>query len=247
MPFDERNRILIGDGGAAALARATVAVYGLGGVGGACALDLVRAGVGRLLVLDFDVVKESNLNRLAYGTRANLGMRKTAAFGEYARAVNPAVEVVSIEGLVTGEGAAGSVPAEARIVVDAIDTLNPKINLIEALLRAGRVFVSSMGMAGRLDPGRLRVADFWETRGCPLAAWIRSRLRKRGLELPFPCVFSDEPPVKPVDPALVGEPGGSEAGRVRMVQGSMPFVPQAAGHMLASWTVRRLLSATREG
>jgi tRNA A37 threonylcarbamoyladenosine dehydratase len=246
MPFDERTRIIIGDGGARVLAGATVGVFGLGGVGAAAAMDLVRAGVGRLRVLDFDPVQESNLNRLYFGYDTVIGQQKTLAFSQAARHINPAIIIDAYDNLVRGGDAADYLDTGMDFCLDCIDTLNPKVNLIAALLRAGLPFASCMGTAGRLAPERLRVGSLWDSNGCPLAQRVRQRLRRQGYKPEYPrpivCVWSDEPAAPPAMPTDGTEPGQIIAGvRIRAVQGSAPFVPQAAGHIMASLAVRAIL------
>lgn len=250
MAFDDRTRILIGDEGAARLAAARVCVFGLGGVGAAAALDLARAGVGNLVVVDFDTVAESNLNRLAFGYADAVGRPKVEAFAEAAARVNPGVRVETAGVIVHGSEAAQAVPAGCDFYLDCIDTLNPKVNLLVALLEKKLPFASSMGTAGRLAPERLKVGPIWESDGCPLARLVRNRLRRRGFGretgASFACVWSDEPPVPPAMPEGGAIPGQTVDGvRVRAVQGSAPFVPQAAGHILASLAVRALLAPGR--
>jgi len=148
--------------------------------------------------------------------------------------------------IVRGAGAAGSVPEGCDFYLDCIDTLNPKVNLMAELARRGLPFVSSMGTAGRLAPERLKVGSLWDTHDCPLSSSVRKRLRRLGFGdnsvADFTCVWSDEPAVPPAMPADGSIPGDTVNGaRVRAVQGSGPFVPQAAGHILASLAVRRIL------
>ncbi|MFA5852823.1 MAG: ThiF family adenylyltransferase [Spirochaetales bacterium] len=265
--FNDRTKILIGDSGTEVLAAAGVAVYGLGGVGAALAMDLVRAGVGRLYVVDFDIVDVSNLNRLYFGFASTVGMPKTEAFSRFAREINPDVAIESRQIFFSGEGAHEIVDGASDIHADCVDSLNAKVNLIAELCARRCDFIASMGTAGRLAPERLRIGSVWKTEGCPLAKSVRTRLRHMGVEADFPVVWSDEPPVKPVHPDGVLAAGGQRApdaapwvgsgeneapgaasgaspapGRRRMVQGSSPFVPQVAGHIMASWIVRRLLS-----
>lgn len=259
MPFDDRTRIAIGDRGLAALAGAKACVFGLGGVGAAAAMDLVRAGVGSLVVFDFDRVEESNLNRLYFGYAGLVGLPKVEAFAKMAAEVNPRVKVEAEGSLVRGAQAAQAIPPGCEFYIDCIDTLNAKVNLMAALARAGLPFASSMGTAGRLAPERLRVGALWEAWGCPLASEVRKRIRRLGfgpegesvselggpgVSMPaaFDCVYSDEPAAPPAAPPGGLEPGTVVAGaRVRAVQGSAPFVPQAAGHILASLAVRHIL------
>lgn len=260
MSFRDRTSILIGEAGVSALAAARVAVYGLGGVGAACAMDLVRAGVGALYVVDFDTVSESNLNRLYFGYRSQIGRPKVEAFADFARQVNPEVRVIANRSFFSGIDAAEAIDGESDIHADCIDSLNAKVSLVAGLSERGLAFISSMGTAGRLSPERLKIASIWETRGCPLARSVRTRLRHRGFAGDFPVVYSDEEPVPPVPRArstemeteaeseayadtAAPEDGGSPSGRERLVQGSSPFVPQAAGHIMAGWIARTILWA----
>jgi len=250
MPFDERNRILFGNDGSDRLATASVCVFGLGGVGATAAMDLARAGVGNMVVIDFDTITESNLNRLYFGYTDTAGKPKVDVFVDYARRINPSINIKTLGSIVRGAGAAGMIPHGCDFYLDCIDTLNPKTNLMAALARAGLPFASSMGTAGRMAPERLKIGSLWETHDCPLSTLVRKRLRRMGfgpdkdtaVQAEFLCVWSDEPAVAPVMPADGSIPGTTVDGeRVRAVQGSGPFVPQAAGHILASLAVRRLL------
>jgi len=290
MPFDERTRILLGGAGADQLAVAKICVFGLGGVGAAAAMDLVRVGVGSLVVVDFDEVTESNLNRLYFGYRDSLGQAKTDAFIAAALQINPGIHIQKLDSLVRGAEVARRIPEGCDYYLDCIDTLNPKVNLIAELLRRDLPFASSMGTAGRLAPERLKAGSLWDSAGCPLAQKVRQRLKRlgfgpplgrserraawvaaaeaKGQELSKPleasvenrktgdpvlatqetlrkvvlCVWSDEPPAAPALPADGSLPGQVVGGeRVRAVQGSAPFVPQAAGHLLASLAVRAIL------
>ena len=278
MPFDERTRILLGDAGAERLVAARICVFGLGGVGAAAAMDLVRVGVGNLVVVDFDEVQESNLNRLYFGNHSTVGRAKTDVFIEAALQINPGIRIQKLDSLVRGAEAARSIPDDCDYYLDCIDTLNPKVNLMAELLRRGLPFASSMGTAGRLAPERLKAGSLWDSAGCPLAQKVRQRLKRLGFGPPLGrserraawvaaaaakgrpeeggmatsnetmrktvlCVWSDEPPVAPALPSDGSLPGQVVNGeRVRAIQGSAPFVPQAAGHLLASLAVRAILA-----
>ncbi len=234
--FLERSEILFGREDLIKLSKSTVALYGLGGVGAASAMDLVRSGIGRLLVFDFDIVERSNLNRLIFGFEQNIGRKKTDVFIEQARAVNPHMYIEIHDSLITGQEAARAlVPAD--FYIDCIDTLNSKANLLEHLIRQDLPFITSMGTAGRLNPLALSIDSLWNTSACPLARSVRQRLRRFGIleSARVPCLFSRE---------LACPPGDLEAtkgGRARRALGTAPFVPQVAGHILASYAVHRLL------
>lgn len=243
--FDDRTGILIGKEGLSVLAGARVAVYGLGGVGASCALDLVRAGIGQLYVVDFDTVDISNLNRLSFGFRSTLGEPKTDAFSRFAKDINPEVSIEAARRFFSGRDAKTVIDGASTIHADCVDSLNPKVNLIAELCGRKLPFISSMGTAGRLAPERLRLGNMWETSGCPLAKSVRTRLRRLDVDADFPVVWSDEPPVKPVEALPDDSDPDLPGGRKRMVQGSGPFVPQTAGHLMASWIVRRILAEAR--
>ena len=237
MSFSERNEIIFGASGIEKLKNSTVAVYGLGGVGAAAAMALVRSGVGTIKAVDFDTVSESNLNRLIFGFETNVGMKKSDVFLNAAKSVNPDVNIEVYSDFMHGTDAASMV-LDADFHIDAIDSLNPKVNLIIALLERGGNFSSSMGTGGRIRPEKLEFADIWKTDVCSLAKFVRKRLRNRGVKKHFPVVFSREIPCDPIENE---EENAENPGRIRKVQGSTVFVPQAAGLMLASYAVRTLL------
>lgn len=239
MTFENRTKIIFESSGMKKLTDSTVAVYGLGGVGAAAAISLVRCGVGTIAVTDFDTINDTNLNRLIFGYNSTVGMTKTEAFTKFATDINPDVNIVSSLNFVHGKDAAENIH-EADFHIDAIDSLNPKINLIISLIERGVPFISSMGTGGKLDPEKLKIADIWETDVCPLAKFVRKRLRNRNIKTKFPVVYSTEKPVAPV--MIVVEKNDEETGRLRKTQGSAPFVPQVAGLMLASYAVRDLIA-----
>ena len=237
MSFSERNEIIFGASGIEKLKNSSVAVYGLGGVGAAAAMALVRSGVGTIKAVDFDTVSESNLNRLIFGFDSTVGMKKSDVFLNAAKSVNPDVSIEVYSDFMRGADAASMV-LDAGFHIDAIDSLNPKVNLIIALLERNENFISSMGTGGRICPEKLEFADIWKTNVCSLAKFVRKRLRNRGVKKHFPVVFSREIPCDPIENE---EENDENPGRIRKVQGSTVFVPQAAGLMLASYAVRTLL------
>lgn len=238
MTFTERTEIIFGPEGMEKLKNSTVAVYGLGGVGASAALSLVRAGIGKIAVTDFDKVGESNLNRLIFGFKSTVNLDKIEVFIKTALDINPDIKIVSSSDFVHGSDAAQKLH-HADFHIDAIDSLNPKVNLIIALLENDQKFISSMGTGGRINPEMLAVADIWKTDICSLAKFVRKRLRNRNIKKGFPVVFSRELPIDPVENEE--EHDDSMPGRKRLTQGSAPFVPQAAGLILASFAVRKLL------
>jgi len=259
MAFNERLGIITGSDGLEKLKNARVAVYGLGGVGAVCAMDLVRSGVGTLYVVDFDRVEESNLNRLYFGYLSTVGKTKIEAFEQFARDINPAIKIIARRVFFSGETAASIIDPESDFHADCVDSLNAKVQLIAALVRGKHRFIASMGTAGRLAPEKLKLGKIQDTRGCPLARSVRTRLKHLDIGANFPVVWSDEVPAKPVEPAVSAEEPAQTAdadpdqladpsaprGRKRLTQGSSPFVPQTAGHIIASWIVRQILAESR--
>lgn len=231
-----RTELLLGREGVERLARAHVAVFGLGGVGGYAAEALVRSGVGTLDLVDSDRVSLTNLNRQILATQKTLGKYKADAARERALEINPEA-VVNARRVFYGPDTAGEFDfSQYDYVVDAIDTVTGKLALIQQALEAGTPVISCMGAGNKLDPTSFRVADIYETSVCPLARVMRKELKRRGVRR-LKVVYSQEPPRNP-EGTLYQE---SLAGEVRrQVPGSVAFVPAAAGLILAGEVVRDL-------
>lgn len=237
-----RTELLLGREGMERLARAHVAVFGLGGVGGYTAEALVRSGVGALDLIDSDRVSLTNLNRQILATRRTLGQYKADAARERALEINPDA-VINARRVFYGPDTAGEFDfSRYDYVVDAIDTVTGKLALIQQALEAGTSVISCMGAGNKLDPAAFRVADIYETSVCPLARVMRKELKRRGVKR-LKVVYSQEPPRGP-EGALYQE---SLAGEVRrQVPGSAAFVPAAAGLILAGEVVRDLALNQKE-
>lgn len=231
-----RTELLLGREGMERLARARVAVFGLGGVGGYAAEVLVRSGVGTLDLVDSDRVSLTNLNRQILASHETLGRYKADAARERALAINPKA-VVHARKVFYGPGAAGEFDfTQYDYVIDAIDTVTGKLALVQQALAAGTRIISCMGTGNKLDPAAFRVADIYETSVCPLARVMRKELKRRGVRR-LKVVYSQEPPLEP-EGELYQE---SLAGEVRrQVPGSAAFVPAAAGLILAGEAVKDL-------
>lgn len=152
-----RTRLLLGEKGIEKLQKATVMVVGCGAVGSFAIEALARAGVGRLILVDFDVVKESNINRQLFALQSTLGQEKTAVACGRIHDISPDIQVEVIPALINGENVAALISYKPDFVIDAIDTLNPKTLLIESLVRAGIPFISSMGAALKVDPSKIAI------------------------------------------------------------------------------------------
>jgi tRNA A37 threonylcarbamoyladenosine dehydratase len=191
-PLFQRLALLTGSETLDALSHARVIVFGLGGVGSWSAEALVRSGVGHISIVDSDTVCVTNINRQAQATSATIGAFKAESLKARLLEINPACEVTAFTTVFSAESAATFAIEQADYVIDAIDSLSYKVTLIEYTCRAGVPLFSSMGMAQKLDPTRIKIADIWETQGCPLARLVRAELRKRGFAGHFPAVYSDE-------------------------------------------------------
>lgn len=231
-----RTRMLLGDEGMERLKRSRVAVFGLGGVGGYVVEALARSGVGALDLVDNDTVAPSNLNRQIIATRDTLGMKKTEAAAQRVRSIDPTIRVKTFDVFLTRENAGDFTYSDYDYIVDAIDTVSAKIELICRAQAAGVPIISSMGTGNKLDPSRLRIADLSETRNCPLARVMRKELRRRGVEH-VKVVFSTELPMDTPPGGETREASG------RPVPGSVAFVPSAAGLLAAGEIVRHLSGA----
>lgn len=234
--MEERTALLLGEEGVARLRAAHVILFGLGGVGGHVAEALARAGVGQLTLVDADTVAESNLNRQILALRSNLGQPKAQAAAARVRAINPDCRVQPVEMFYLPENADSLPFYGADYVVDAVDTVTAKLEIITRAQAAGVPVISCMGTGNRLHPEMLRLGMLSKTSGCPLARVMRRECRARGLA-DIPVVYSEEPALTPrpsdADPA----PGR------RAVVGSVSFVPGAAGLILAGAVVRAIAKA----
>lgn len=190
----ERTALLLGEEKLGMLRRAHVLVVGLGGVGAYAAEMIARAGVGRMTVADADTVSVSNINRQLVALRSTVGRPKAEVLAERLRDINPELELTVLNRFIRDEETYALLDA-ARYdyVVDAIDTLSPKLALILAALERGLPLVSSMGAGAKTDPTKLEIADISKTHHCPLAHMLRKRLHKAGVRRGFHAVFSPEP------------------------------------------------------
>ncbi len=227
-----RTRLLLGDAAMEKLKNAHVAVFGLGGVGGACAEALCRGGVGALTLVDRDTVGVTNLNRQLLATRGTLGLPKTEAAARRLADIDPTCRVTARKVFFLPETAGDFDFSQFDYVVDAVDTVTAKLLLVERAKDAGTPIICAMGAGNKLDPTAFRVADIADTRVCPLARVMRRELKKRGVE-GVKVVYSAEPPVEI-------EREAAER-RVKDVPGSVSFVPGVMGMILAGEVVKDLI------
>mgnify|MGYP000076577911 CR=1 FL=1 len=239
MSRTERTELLIGEAGIEKLARSSVLVFGVGGVGGFVVEALARAGVGRIDIVDGDTVSESNINRQIIALTDTVGKPKVEAEKERIAGINPECRVEALQLFFTKETALDF--TQYDYVVDAIDTVSSKLELICRAKEAGVPVISCMGAGNKFDPTAFRVTDLSETSVCPLARVMRRELKKRGIE-GVKAVWSAEEARTPL-PAEEEDKKGTAG---RPTPGSMAFVPGAAGLALAAEVVKDLLGGWPE-
>lgn len=229
----EREELLIGTEKLSRLREASVMVFGVGGVGGYVIEGLVRAGVGHIIAVDCDVVSMSNINRQIIADIRTVGMSKTQAAKERMMLIDPELEFICEDILVTAENAKELIQKYMPYrIVDAIDTVSAKLALICAANELGIGIVSSMGTGNKLDPERLKLADIYKTSVCPLARVMRRELKARKIKK-LTVLYSDEEPVRLADGSVPIVKGDG-----RHAPGSISFVPSVGGLIIASKVVR---------
>jgi len=242
-----RTELLLGTEALEKLAGSTVAIYGIGGVGSYVAEGLVRSGVGRFILVDDDRICLTNINRQLHATHKTVGSYKVDVMAQRMLEINPKAEIETYKVFYLPENAAQFFEKSCDYIVDAIDTVSAKLDLIIRAKDAGTPIISCMGAANKLDPTRLEVADIYATSVCPLAKVMRHELRERGV-ISLKVVYSKEPPLTPLD---IGEascrincicPEGTKrtCAIKRQIPGSVSFVPSVAGLIIAGEVVREL-------
>lgn len=217
--------MLFGNEAMERLAAAKVAVFGIGGVGGYVVEGLARSGIGSFVLIDHDKVSRSNINRQIIALENTVGQSKTSVMKQRILAINPAAQVEERQCFFLPENAGTFDFSSYSYVVDAVDTVTAKLEIITAAKTCQVPVISSMGTGNKLEPAKLQVADIYETKVCPLAKVMRHELRKRGVES-LKVVYSTEEPVIPSLP--------------HKVIPSVAFVPSAAGLMIAGEVVKDL-------
>ncbi len=221
-----RNGKLFGEEGLNVLADSHVAVFGAGGVGGYVVEALVRSGVGHIDVIDKDTVDITNINRQIIATMDTIGRDKTEVICERAHSINPEVDIKGIKCFFLPETAEQFDFTQYDYVIDAIDNVTAKLEIVMRCQEVNTPVICSMGTGNKLDPSKLQITDIYKTSVCPLARVMRRELKKRNVKK-LDVLFSTEEPLVPlIEPR---------------VPGSTAFVPSSAGLLIASYVVRKLL------
>ena len=232
-----RTEMMLGTEGVTRLQSARVAVFGIGGVGGYAVEALARAGVGSFTLVDSDAVSESNINRQIIATHSTVGMYKTEAMRDRIKSINPEAEIECKNVFFDENNKADFDFSKYDYVVDAIDSLSAKIELICEAKKAGVKIISAMGAGNKLDPTKFEVSDISKTTVCPLARAVRIALRKREINH-LKVVYSKELPVQ--TPELSDD-------KKRRVPGSISFVPSAMGLIIAGEVIKDIAFGKNEG
>lgn len=234
-----RAELLLGDDGMKRLEDVKVIVFGVGGVGSWCAESLVRTGVKHLTIVDSDLVAVSNINRQLMATTDTVGEVKVDALRRHLLSISPSADIIALQKTFDEESAESFHLEKYDYVVDCIDSLKDKTHLILLATSLGKKFYSSMGAALKLDPTRIRVAEFWDVKGCPLARALRQRFKKTKTfpKRKFKCVYSDE--------LLDNKSVSTETDlRKARINGSLMHITAIFGLTLAGLIIKDLVAAT---
>ncbi len=231
-----RSELLIGKENIEKLAAAHVLVAGLGGVGGYAAEQLCRAGIGELTLIDGDDVSVTNLNRQLIALNSTLGKSKASLFAERLKDINPAIRLNIIGEYLKEHRFAAILDEKYDFVVDAIDTLTPKVTLLAETVKKGYPVVSSMGSGGKLHPERIEIVDISETNHCKFAYIVRKYLHRQGVYKGITAVYSPEPVSKKAIREVTGEENK------RSVVGTISYMPPVFGCFCASVAIRNLIN-----
>lgn len=228
-----RTELLLGKEKLNILENSSVAVFGVGGVGGYVAEALARSGVGHIVLVDNDVVSITNINRQIIALHSTVGMPKTEVMARRIKDINPNASVEVHNCFYTAETSGEFDFSKYSYVVDAIDTVSGKIELVMQAQSCGTPIICSMGAGNKLNPAEFEVADIYKTSVCPLARVMRYELKKRGVKK-LKVVYSKEKPIVPLNDVEC------DATSKRVTPGSVAFVPSVAGFIIASEVVKDL-------
>ena len=241
-----RNELAIGKEGLEKLANSTVAVLGVGGVGSFSVEALARSGIGRIVMVDKDVIDITNINRQIPALLSTIGKAKVDVMKERIADINPDCEVIGLKMFYTEETYEQFFDYRPDFVIDASDTISYKVHLMKECLKRDIPIISSMGAANKMDPTRFRIVDISKTHTDPIAKVIRTKLRKEGIKKGIPVVFSDESPI--VIREDVRKVVGNDKASIRkakMPPSSNSFVPSVCGLIMASYVIRNLLEGIK--
>ena len=229
-----RTELLIGNTGLEKLRQSTVMIFGIGGVGSYTVEALARAGIGHLILVDYDDICLTNINRQLHALHSTVGMAKIEVMKHRILEINPKAHVETIKKFYTAADADHFLDRELNYVIDAIDTVSSKVNLAKECLQRNVSFISSMGAGNRLTAENYKVTDISKTSGDPLAKAMRKLLRKEGITQGIKVVFSSDLPLTPIS-----------SNEDCHIPGSISFVPSVVGLLIAGEVIRDLLQGSQ--
>lgn len=249
-----RTQLLLGKDAIDKLSNCRVAVFGIGGVGGYACEALIRSGVGHFDLIDDDRVCLTNLNRQIIATRKTMGQYKVDVMKERMLEINPNADITVHKCFFLPENADTFPFDKYDYIIDAVDTVSAKIELVMQAQKHNVPIISCMGAGNKLDGSQFRVADIYKTKVCPLARVMRTELRKRGVKK-LKVVYSEEPPIRPLEDMTIScrancvcPPGTQRKCTVRRdIPGSVAFVPAVAGLLIAGEVIKDLTVQERKG
>lgn len=223
---NSRTVALIGNEGMNKISKATIALFGLGGVGSFCVEALARSGVSNIILVDFDVVEESNFNRQLIAVKNNLKKKKTLATKERIHSINENINVICYDLFIDSKSISEIDFTDVNFIIDCIDSVEGKMAIIKKAKELDINIISSMGTANKMDPSKLRISDISKTEYCPLAKVIRKKCKEELINK-VPVCYSIEQPIKI-----------NEAKKL----GTMIFVPASAGLLIANYVISKIIS-----
>ncbi|MGL1930552.1 MAG: tRNA threonylcarbamoyladenosine dehydratase [Desulfotalea sp.] len=235
-----RLEALLGSDKLNRLATRTVTIVGIGAVGGHVMEGLARAGIGNFCLVDFDEIEASNINRQLLALESTIGKKKVDLAKARIIEINPNAHVKTLPILARDENMDDIIDPRPDLIIDAIDSLNPKTGLLQKAYEEQIPVISSMGAALRTDPSKVIFGDLFKTHGCPLARHLRKRLRRRGISKGIPCVYSTELVNFDYNQNTPEELADKSQGRQRNILGSMPTIPAIFGLTIANHAILAL-------
>lgn len=226
-----RTELLLGKDGMEKLKKSCVAVFGIGGVGSFACEALVRSGLGKIILVDYDIIDITNINRQIHATTSTVGLPKVDVMKARLLDINPDLDIVTFNEKYNDENREKLISKDYDYVVDAIDMVTSKLDLIETCKKLNIPIISSMGAGNKLDPTMLTVGDIYSTHTCPLAKVMRNELRKRNIDS-LKVVWSKEKPMKV---------NLEKEDKRKAIPGSVAFVPSVAGLIIASEVIKDLV------
>lgn len=235
----QRTAILVNNSGLEKLENANIFIAGCGGVGSFVIEALARAGIGKLTIVDMDVVDPSNINRQLIALHSTIGIPKVQVMQQRIIDINPQCQVNALQTFINPDNSQELLTQQSYdYVIDAIDTLNAKVNLVKTAHLLGIKTISSMGAGGKTDPTQIKVADIYNTDVCALARVMRTRLKKQKVKKGIKAVFSTQKNIAPLPPK---DPQPNQQGRSRATNGTLSYMPSLFGLTIAGIVIKEII------